>query len=214
VIITLIGGGPSAADLDAAHIPGLRIGVNDAAFHKPCDLFFTNDHGYALGIRQQIEAFPGERHLNIRHKHQHQFEGWPVTIWRRVEEREPTTDGMRLSSGPGGTPGCSGYVALNLAMRLGAKTIVLFGYDFDSAYHYFFSADPFPRKDIPGVIESFRMVAPWYRKRGIKVLNANPASAIDAFERITHAEAFELYENRRDYIDVQEVSGPKLTAIS
>lgn len=117
----------------------MRIGVNDAAFHKPCDAFFSNDHGYCLGIREKIEGFSGERHLAVRYRHSERFEGWQVQIWRRVDEREPILKRGELSSGERGTPGCSGYVALNLAAQIGAKTIVLFGYDFEDDYRYFFA---------------------------------------------------------------------------
>lgn len=195
MIINLIGGGPSAEDLDTSRLKGLRIGINDAAFHKPCDVFFTNDHGYALRIRQQIEGFPGPRHLAVRQRFFERFRNWDATIWRRVDQIEPATRSVELSSGPAGTPGCSGYVAINLAAQLGAKTVLLFGYDFHPVYRCFFSPDPYPRISVPEVVESFRKVAPWYKRRGVRVLNANPDSAIDAFPKITHEEAFALEES-------------------
>src|SRR5688572_19351733 len=142
----IIGGGPSAGPVDPIRFKGrgVVLGVNDAAFHKPgCDAFFTNDHGYALDIRGKIEAFPGERHLAIRQRFLCRFEGWQATVWHRVDEREPCTRALRLSSGPAGTPGCSGYVALNLAAQMGARRIVLFGYDFDDDYQYFFDDRPY-----------------------------------------------------------------------
>jgi hypothetical protein len=207
VIVYLIGGGPSAADLNTNMLRGgLRIGVNDAAFHLPCDAFFSNDHGYCLGIRDKIEAFPGERHLAVRRRFFERFSNWDATIWQRMDEANPCTTSLQLSSGPHGTPGCSGYVAMNLAAQKGATTIVLFGYDFQAEYRYFFSSDPYPRVEIPGVIESFRKVAPWYRERGITVLNANPASAIDAFPRITHQEAFDHAHSR---CDIHEPAGSR-----
>lgn len=195
MIAYLIGGGPSCADVPTGELKGgIRIGVNDAAFHKPCDWFFSNDHGYALDIREKIEAFPGERHLAIRQKHRHLFEGWSATIWTRRDDREPCTGARQLSSGQPGTPGCSGYVALNLAAQVGAKKIVLFGYDFHDDYKYFFAGN-YPRVRIADVRASFRKVAPWYSKRGIEIFNANPDSAIDAFPRITLEEALKLHED-------------------
>jgi hypothetical protein len=193
VIVYLIGGGPSAGGLDTERLRGgLRIGVNDAAFHKPCDMFFTNDHGYALGIREKIEAFPGERHLCTWWKFHGRFEGWPVRRWHRRDCTWPSRFRDELSSGPPGTPGCSGYVAMNLAVQLGAKTIVLLGYDFHDDYRYFFSPVVYPRVKIAGVLQSFRQVAPWYREQGIEVLNANPDSAIHAFRKIAHREALAI----------------------
>lgn len=190
MITYLIGGGPSAADLDTDALPkGFRIGVNDAAFHKPCDIFFTNDHGYALGIRGKIESFPGPRHLSIRHRHMPLFKDWDATVWQRMASNEPVLKAGQLSSGDHGVPGCSGYVAMNLAVQLGATKIILFGYDFAPVYTYFFNDDPYPRVRIPEVIASFRKIAPWYARKGIDIYNANPNSNIDVFQKITHEEA-------------------------
>jgi hypothetical protein len=191
VIVYLIGGGPSCGPVQTDELKGLRIAINDAAFHKPCDWYFSNDHGSSLNDAERIKAFPGEIHLSIRPRHQHLFEGWPATVWTRRDDLEPCTRPGLLSSGPHGTPGCSGYVALNLAAQIGARRIVLFGYDFQDDYRYFFAGN-YPRVRIPEVRQSFRDVAPWYRRHGIEIMNANPDSAIDAFPRITHAEAMAL----------------------
>jgi hypothetical protein len=182
VIVYLIGGGPSCAEIDTAALTGgLRIGINDAAFHKPVDAFFSNDHGYALRSRDAIEALTVPAHLAIRIKHQPLFDGWKATVWTRRDNRQPCINPGELSSGPAGTPGCSGYVALNLAAQFGARRIVLFGYDFHADYRYFFAEDPYPRIEISGVIKSFADVAPWYERQGIEIVNANPNSAIKAF---------------------------------
>lgn len=184
--VFLIGGGPSAGPVDTSDLPGFRIGVNDAAFHKPCDAFFSNDHNYAIGIRTSIEAFPGERHLCAFQRHHERFCEWRgITMWRRVYSLAPTLTGHTLASGGHSTPGCSGYVALNLAARMGARRIVLIGYDFHDAYNYFFTPDPYPRHSIPGVRASFREVAKHYRRLGVEIINTNPDSAIDAFPRMS-----------------------------
>lgn len=188
----IVGGGPSAAELDTSRLRGgVVLGVNDAAFHKPCHAFFTNDHGYALGIKDAIASYPGERHLSVRVQHQDRFKGWPVTIWTRVFEDTPRRTPGVLASGRHGVPGCSGYVALNLAAQMGAKRIILFGYDFANVYRYFFDPAPFPRKDVPGVRESFATVAPWYARNKVEILNASPGSALNAFDIITHAQAYD-----------------------
>lgn len=188
--VFLIGGGPSAGPVDTSDLPGYRIGVNDAALHKPCDAFFSNDHNYALGIRASIEAFPGERHLCVFQRHHEKFAGWrDVKIWRRVHGLQPSLAPLVLASGGHTTPGCSGYVALNLALQMGARRVVLIGYDFHDAYNYFFTPDPYPRVSIPGVRASFREVAKQYRRLGVEVINANPDSAIDAFPRMSLEEA-------------------------
>jgi hypothetical protein len=194
----LIGGGQSALEVEVRRLRPLRqggviIGINDAAFHKRCDIFFSNDHGYALSVKQEIEKYD-EAYLSVRQKHMHMFENWNknVCIWRRVDEENPCTRPCMLSSGPPGTPGCSGYVALNLAAQLGAKRIILFGYDFHDQYKYFFNNDLHERKSILEVRKSFMDVAPWYAARGIEIFNANPNSSIEAFRKISHQEAYDL----------------------
>jgi hypothetical protein len=193
----VIGGGPSAADVDVSRFArrGIVVGVNDAAFYKSCDVFFSNDHNYVLhaDVKPRLDAFPGHRHLSIRARNAHLFTGWPrTTVWRRVTEPWPTRRRLELSSGDANTPGCSGYVVLNLLAQMGARSIVLFGYDFHDDYRYFFDEKPHARKLIPGVRESFRKVAKWYRREGIAIWNANPHSAIDAFPKISHEAAYGL----------------------
>jgi hypothetical protein len=192
--VFVLGGGPSAESVDVSKLTGgVVVGVNDAAFYKPgCHVFFSNDHNYALHVRDRIEAFPGERHLSVRARNFLLFQGWKATLWTRVTEQWPTRRPRQLSSGDKNTPGCSGYVVLNLLAQKGAKTIILFGYDFHADYHYFFDTTPHARKRVSEVIESFRRVAPWYRREGIKIWNANPYSAIDAFPRISHEAAYGL----------------------
>lgn len=190
----IIGGGPSAGPLDTGALAGLgvRLGVNDAALHKPVDAFFSNDHNYALGARAAIDALGVPVHLSVWHRNWCQFEDWPsATIWRRIHSAEPAMMPGCLSSGPHGTPGCSGYVAINLAVQMGARRIVLFGYDFHETYSYFFSNALHDRRDIPGVIRSFREISPIYRKCGIEIVNTNSGSAISAFEKMPHHEAIE-----------------------
>jgi hypothetical protein len=189
----VFGGGPSAADVDTSRLSGgVVVGVNDAAFHKRCDVFFSNDAGYLLRIADKVRAYGTAGHLSLWPHQVDRFAGWPSRTWRRVESRWPSTLAGCVSSGPYAQLGCSGYVVLNLLAQMGTRDIVLFGYDFHDAYTYFFDSTPFPRKHVAGVRQSFRDVAPWYRERGIRIVNANTESAIDAFPRITHDEAYSM----------------------
>jgi hypothetical protein len=189
----ILGGGVSAAPVDTSRLKRcVVLGVNDASFYKRVDAYFSNDHNAAIATRPQIDALDCEKHLSIRRRYFDKFTTWNAKVWERVETVEPQTVAGRLSSGPIGTPGCSGYVALNLAAQKGARRIVLFGYDFHKVYRYFFSDEPYPRVEIAGVIDSFRRVAPWYQRRGIEILNASPGTAIDAFPVITHEQAYAL----------------------
>ncbi len=184
-VMHLIGGGPSARDLDTTRLDGFRIGLNDAAFHKPVDAFFSLDHNYVISVRDRLEAFPGQKHFCIRQRAWSSFLDWPgiTKLWRREDHFSPITVGGALSSGPPGTPGCSGYCALNLALVLGARTIYLHGYDFHEPYSYFFDPNVHDRLFVPAVLRSFVAVAPIYRSMGVRIVNCNLESAIDAFEK-------------------------------
>ncbi len=183
MIASIFGGGPSARDLDTSKLPGLVIGVNDAGLLKPCDHWFTLDHNYALEARRRIESLPTstEIHICALHKNWQFFGGWRGRFWRRIHTAAPPLTGEELSSGPAGTPGCSGYVAINLAASLGARRIYLHGYDFHEPYRYWFDDAPHARREVPAVIHSFRAVAREYERLGIEVVNCNPNSAIRAF---------------------------------
>lgn len=182
-VVSIFGGGPSAADLDTRKLPGLVIGVNDAGLLKPCDIWFTLDHNYALEVSDRINRLPAstEAHVCALHKNWHLFEKVYTLLWRRVHTAVPPLDGQSLSSGPPGTPGCSGYVAINLAAALGARTIYLHGYDFHEPYRYWFDDAVHARLRVPDVIRSFRAVARQYEGMGIEVINCNPNSAIRCF---------------------------------
>jgi len=183
MIVSIFGGGPSAADLDTRKLPGLVIGVNDAGLLKPCDIWFTLDHNYALEARERIDRLPALTEVNLcmLHRNVHLFSDWRGRYWRRVHTAVPPLDGQSLSSGPAGTPGCSGYVAINLAAALGGRTIYLHGYDFHEPYRYWFDDAVHARREVRAVIRSFRAVALQYEGMGIEVINCNPNSAIRCF---------------------------------
>lgn len=181
VITHLIGGGPSAADVDPHKLDGFTIGVNEAGLLRPCAAWFSLDHNYALAVRSRLLGLPAatQVHVCVRHSRQHLFHDWRrAKIWTRLDTDEPILDGKRLSSGPPGTPGCSGYVAINLAVALGAREVHLHGYDFDEPYSYWYDDTPFPRHAVPGVLESFQAVGAHYRRLGVTIINHNPHSKV------------------------------------
>lgn len=190
----IIGGGPSAKTVDPARMRGgVVLGVNDAGFHKPCDVWMTLDHNYALSVRGQIEQ-QREAHVIVRDKHRDLFRGWSsvVRVWRRVVERYPTRQPGCVSSGGENVPGCSGYAALNLAWQYGARRIVLFGFDFGDHYTYWFDDTPHKRRHTHTVRQSFVHVAPYYQRHGVEIINASPGSYIKAFPIVSHAEAYAI----------------------
>lgn len=192
----IIGSGPSAGPVDTARLKhGVILGVNDAAFHKPCDAFFSLDHNYIRNHIKRLEQFTGEKHVCLmdRAYFQDVYKQAGLTRWHRDYHNIPTLEPKKLSSG-GPQEGCSGLVAINLAAQMGAKRIFLFGYDFHHIYRYFYSDELVKRHHAPLIMERFRKVAPWYATHGIAVINANIDSHIDAFELITLEMAYLMIE--------------------
>ncbi len=80
----------------------------------------------------------------------------------------------------------SGYAAINLAVHLGAKQIILLGYDMrpvDGNHHWFGKQfENIPDPPYHKFIKPFRTLAKALDKLGIECINCTPGSALDAFE--------------------------------
>lgn len=99
-----------------------------------------------------------------------------------------STDPRRLALG-----GHSGYQAINLAMHLGARTVVLLGYDMKAAagrLHFFgdraYASTKHPPYEWLANFDS--MVEP-LRQRGVRVVNATRDTALTVFPQLPLDEA-------------------------
>lgn len=113
-----------------------------------------------------------------------------VHIMRNTGREGWSADPAAIASG-----GHSGFQALNIAGLTGAATAVLLGYDardpnLDEKWHWF---GEHPRRSPPTVFRSYRRsfkdAAVIIAAAGLRVINASPGSAIDAFPRVTLDEA-------------------------
>jgi len=194
----IIGGGPSAGSLQRDRLQGGTVlAVNDSVFHVQADAWFSLDHNYAREPLRRLQDWAGDKHVCVlpRAWHEETYHRPGITCWHRLYEDTPSFRPGCLASGSPGVPGCSGVVALNLAAQMGAKRIVLFGYDFHLPYSYFFSGVDPSRDDVPGILGYLERLAPWYAAHGIEILNANPESGLHAFHKISHEEAYSLAES-------------------
>jgi hypothetical protein len=98
--------------------------------------------------------------------------------------RGPGSDGVMIG-------GNSGYQAVNLALHLGARRVVLLGYDMgasaDGRRHWFGDHphglnNPGPR-NFAAWIEGFRRLAPALEAIGLEVVNASRRTALDCFRQ-------------------------------
>jgi hypothetical protein len=90
----------------------------------------------------------------------------------------------------------SGYQAINLAYLFGATTIVLLGYDMqtDAKRREHWHGDHPNRSQSPydKFRRNFNRVAPLYKARHIRIVNASRATALTCFERVSLTAALPL----------------------
>ena len=83
------------------------------------------------------------------------------------------------------TGGNSGYQAINLAVHLGAKRIVLLGYDMkpDDGKHHWFGSHPYdvPAPPYEKFLELFATLVDPLKELEVEVVNCTPDSALDVF---------------------------------
>ena len=200
-----IASGPSLTHVDLSCLddpdrPGRVIVVNDNYLRCPsADILYFCDHKWWRWHTSRPElrnAFAG-------------FRGLKVTLDKRVAEQDRKIKWLQDGGwNPGqGVVGLdarpthlrngrnSGFQALHLAVHLGARRIVLLGYDMKVGLggeeHWFGShrdETGRARKTAPGAIASwarhFESLVEPLKARGVEVLNAAPGSAIGCFPRV------------------------------
>lgn len=94
----------------------------------------------------------------------------------------------------------SGYQAINLAVHLGARRIVLLGYDMKGDSHWFGDHPD----NVPPMVSSFKphfaALAMRLKGMGITVFNCSPDSALDCFRKDWIVDAMRL-DSMNYYID-------------
>jgi len=202
--VFVLGGGTSLASLDLTLIHDQRvIGVNDA---------------YLLGDFVDTMIFSDSKWYFSQHqKPLRKFAGLKVST-NKLTLSEPGIRTLQRMSSPICTmPGCIGWArntglaAVNLALIFGASTIVLLGFDMYKAPCKIngrgFNADqvhsveheytnwhkninPADQSDqFPIFIDGFKSAAHAINLLDVRVVNANPKSKIDCFEKMPYEEA-------------------------
>ena len=182
--VFIIGGGPSLRDFNWMSLHGKKvIAINKSLLSYPSAqvLYWTDSRVYSW-MKKEIDDFKGLK-FTIR---DHPSYVGDIKILKRgnkfgLEESKDT-----LAHGNN-----SGYAAINLAYHLGAKRIVLLGYDMgnDGKVSHHHSGYPVPvtgdniyrDQFIPG----FRVIADLLKQKGVEVYNASPKSLLTVWPRIT-----------------------------
>lgn len=184
--VVVVAGGPSLSLGQVRTIGMARtreiirvVAINDAVY--PCwfaDLLYFCDRQWGEA-HDGVPGFRGRR-VTLRHQQNpvHDDADWLLSTG--PEGFEPDPGGLR-------TAGNSGYQAINLAAHLGARHILLVGYDMrgDNSAHWFGLHPESCRRQMT---RGFDRMAPHFnglaeplRERGIAVVNCTPGSAITAF---------------------------------
>lgn len=174
--VWIIAGGPSAKDFDLSRSDGhMLVAVNDGAHTEFKNAgphfavsFCSIDPDWILRHRTYLSLFPGERFLAVALDTRPLAGGIQgATYLKRSHEFGLSDDPEYVCTG-----GNSGYMAINVAYLKGAKVIHLVGYDMDDG------SDKY-RQWIP----RFKTMLSQLEAKGVRVINENPESAIDAFEK-------------------------------
>ncbi len=176
--VFLVGGGPSAAqlDLDKLRGAGTVVAINDSLRRLPwADVAFTADGSWISKRVDLLRSFEGER-----------FAALPA--WYRLPPEAGHIDRVYRSEQPMAKPDPqqvhgqnSGFAALDLVTARGAKQIALIGYDLTGPGHWhggYEWTSRFGLRQYPKWVREFHNFAPFVKLRGAEVLNLNPESAI------------------------------------
>lgn len=187
--VSILAGGPSLtpAQVDiAAKATDRVIAVNNTLALAPwADILYFCDARWYAWHRAEVQAFGGWRATLENLKLQDEIE---VRCLRDYGAAgfAPRNDGV--TNGRNG-----GYQALHLAAWLGARRVLLLGFDMrqvDGRMHWHEEHPVATSSTIfPNWLEHFGTLAPALSERGIEVINCTPGSALQAFPRMQLEEA-------------------------
>jgi hypothetical protein len=180
--VFILGGGPSLAAVDLACLHGQRvIAVNNAYQLGPWPVMFYGDHRWFLLHAEGLARFPG---LKITTSTQQQgAQGQAMGV--RVVDKAKGPFGIQRNPRVVSWNKSSGACAINVAVHLGAKKIVLLGFDMKriegkSNWHVDHpqtpNIDPYPAFLVP-----FQSIAHDLKAIGIECVNATLGSALTVF---------------------------------
>lgn len=160
---------------------GRIIGVNDAGLHLApwCDILYWSDKRWLEWNADDLFLHSGP--LKVTRRAPHIETGFEIKVLGHM----PGT----FSNDPRYLGGiCSGSCALNLAVLLGARKIVLLGFDMKDGvgnYHNNHLMPPGKNQYKSRFLPAIEKMAPQIANLGVKVFNATPDSALLCFPKIS-----------------------------
>ena len=186
--VYIIGGGPSLQGFNFNHLLGSNvIAINKAIFYyQMAQVLYWTDCRFYTWYKNDIDNFKCSKYTI---KPQSNYASDVKLLKRGVAH------GLEESNDTLAHGNNSGYAAINLAYHLGAKRIILLGYDMgrDGEKSHFHDGYPSrPTRD--GVyseqfLPMFQSLNESLKKKGVNVMNASPYSRLQVFPKITHEQA-------------------------
>jgi len=196
--VAVVASGPTLTALAVAPLRGRVpvVAVNDAIRLVPwADVLYSSDRRWwaVVGPSRTVQAFTGIK-VSI---------GWrpgdASAVPKHADVQVLTNTGEAgLEPDPGGlrTGRHSGYAAINLAVHLGARRILLLGYTLGrvGGQTHFFGAHPAVlHQTTDAQYATFRAayltLAPALQQRGIEVVNCTPSTHLHTFPNVPLADA-------------------------
>jgi uncharacterized Rossmann fold enzyme len=189
--IYIVGGGPSLKDFDFEKLRNkIVIAVNKAFLYLPfAQVLYWSDSSFYDSFKKEIHLFKGIKATKNPS---------PKTddIINLVETGR---DGLELEPNAIRTGGNSGYAAINVAYHLGAKKIILMGFDAKNGpggnTHWH---DGYNKKGASDEVMQRNWLPHYYsivnalEDRRVKIYNTSKFSEIKEIEKITITEALEF----------------------
>ena len=189
--VYLIGGGPSLTDFNWNDLRNRKtIAINKAILTYPqADVLYWTDSRFYQWYKTEVDNYQG---LKYTIKNHIKYED-DIRILGKGEKYGLDESMISLCHGNN-----SGYAAINLAYLLGAKKIILLGYDMknDGMKGHYHNGYPVPvtgdivykEQFLPG----FDILADHLNKKGVKVYNASVYSELNVWPKITFSEALSI----------------------
>ncbi len=195
-VVFIVGGGASLIGVDIPAITDghIAIAVNQSALRLRCPTAVSIDHQFMGKRAAELEALARTTTVYLCPPNHD-------SICKPLQDKIPSAHFLRDDppsfSWNGGAihrmGGSGGYGALNVACLMGAKRIVLLGFDYgrdkSGAKNWH---DPYTwpqNENWAAWARAYDKAAPSLAERGVQVINASPGSAVVAFPRMTVSEA-------------------------
>jgi len=181
--VFLIGGGPSLNGFDFKLLKNKRtIAINKAfVFHPNADILYWTDSRFYSWYKKDIDKFKGDKYTVKPYGDLAK----DIKVLRNTGKAGLETDPSGVRHGNN-----SGHAALNLAYHLGAKRIVLLGFDMQNIKGASHFHDGYPVRQtrnevyIKSMIPYFVAISEDLKRKKVEIINACPNSALTVFKRL------------------------------